>query len=165
MNNRRFSKNIKKCDLINISKLFEEENTILKQEISVLNSLLKSQEERHQTELKSVYEENESLKYHNSELVKTTIELQHALKSIRSDLGAIHKKNSLNTKPALTSRIQETSRIYNDENILSYEVSNSSRSAKAINSKAKISPLRAGLMKDSKKISMLVTKIKRLKNI
>ena len=56
MNNRRFSKNIKKCDLINISKLFEEENTILKQEISVLNSLLKSQEERHQTELKSVIE-------------------------------------------------------------------------------------------------------------
>ena len=48
MNNRKFSKKLKKSDILNLNKLFEDENIILKKEISVLNSLLKSQEERYE---------------------------------------------------------------------------------------------------------------------
>ena len=165
MNNRKFSKKLKKSDILNLNKLFEDENIILKKEISVLNSLLKSQEERYEAEIKSIIEENESLMYHNSELVKNTIELQNALKSIRNDLGNIHRKTTNYKEKSIlhTSRVQETSRLYDKENLPLTDHQNTSRSSRNMSNKAKISPLRAGLIKDSKKISKLVTKIKQLK--
>lgn len=166
MSSRRLSKNLKKSDLLNLNKLYEDENTILKKEISVLNSLIKSQEERHNAETNSLLQENDSLKFHNSELMKTTIELQGALNSIRNDLGCIHRKTrNLKEKKGLqSSRELATSRIYNEsENTPPIETQNTSRNSKRSLSKPKISPLRAGLIKDSKKISVLVSKLKRLK--
>jgi hypothetical protein len=165
MNTRRVSKKIKKADLISLNKLFEEENNILKQEVSVLNTLIKSQEERHSADLKSIIEENNSLKHNNLELINNTIQLQDTLKKIRAELAAIHTQSG-NYKDKYVlhcSRVQETSRVYNDlENIIPYEIQNTSKSSRAA-TKQKISPIRSGLIKDSKKISQLVNKIKKLK--
>ena len=165
MNSRRFSKNLKKSDLLNLNKLYEDENAILKKEISVLNSLIKSQEERHNAETKSLLEENTSLKYHNSELTRTTIELQEALNGLRNDLGNIHRKSREYREKTIlhTLREQKSSRAL-IENIPGLETQNTSRTVKGSSSRSKVSPLRAGLLKDSKKISRLVTKMKKLAN-
>ena len=73
MNTRRYSKSLKKSDLINLNNILHEENSILKQEISNLNSLIKSQEDRHSTELNSYINENEKLSKTNSQLIQSTI--------------------------------------------------------------------------------------------
>ena len=155
MNTRRYSKSLKKSDLINLNNILHEENSILKQEISNLNSLIKSQEDRHSTELNSYINENEKLSKTNSQLIQSTIELQEALKLIRLNYPvSVSSRESL-TKCSTSAR----SLTKNKENYKND--SDSCKSSKHLQHN-KVSPLKAGLLQDSRKLQVLMSKMKRL---
>lgn len=150
MNIRRYSKTLKKADLININKLLEDENEILKKEIANLTALMKSQEERQQTEIKSLMTENENLVRKNSQLVQSALELQEALRLTRNNPVEFSKKEQ-GSKASLSSRCLRSKENCGEQQ----------RSCKNLNKK-QISPLKAGLLQDSRKLLALVTKMKRL---
>lgn len=151
MNNRRYSKTLKKQDLININKLLEDENEILKKEITNLTALLRSQEERQQTEIKSLITENEFLNKTNSQLTELNQELQESLKLSRNISSDYILKKDQVSKSSLSSR-----NLKNKENYCEPP-----KSLKVLK-KQQISPLKAGLLQDSKKLLALVSKMKRL---
>lgn len=150
MNNRRYSKTLKKADLININKLLEDENEILKKEIANLTALMRSQEERQQTEIKSLMTENENLIRKNAQLAQSTLELQDALRLTRNNQTEYIKKDQV-PKASLSSRYLRSKENYSEQQ----------KSCKNL-TKQQISPLKAGLLQDSKKLLALVTKMKRL---
>ena len=151
MNSRRYSKTLKKQDLININKLLEDENEILKKEIGNMAALLRSQDERQQTEIKSLITENEILSKTNSQLVELNQELQESLKPLRNiNSEYLYKKDQVN-RSSLSSRS-----IKNKENYCE-----PTKSLKVLK-KQQISPLKAGLLQDSRKLLALVSKMKRL---
>jgi hypothetical protein len=153
MNTRRYSKSLKKSDLINLSNILQEENEILKKELKNLNSLLTSQEDRHKTEVNSLLTENEKLSKTNSQLIQSTIELQEALKLLRGSYQISSTSRESLSKNALTSR----SLCKNKENL-----QNHSDSCKSTKNLDRISPLKAGLLQDSRKLQVLMNKMKRL---
>ena len=164
MNSRRFSKNLKKSDLLNHLKLYEDENNILKKEIAVLNSLIKSQEERYHAELDSLTEENNSLKAQNSDFLNKIKELKDTLTPLTKERCAqnLNPFKQLDKNGGFTSRDSVSKKCRDHENSCYKE--HSIQSSKILKTYSKVSPLRAQLIEDSKKISKLVTKIRKFKN-